>query len=245
MTQRPTSALRAVSLTPDFTDAPLASVLICCGDTRVLCTTSVEEKVPPFRLASGGGWMTAEYAMLPGATPRRSPRASKRGRPDGRSTEIQRLIGRSLRSAFDLDQLGPHTLTVDCDVLQADGGTRTAAITAGYVSARLAVERLVASGLAQPSAIGHGVAAVSVGIVGGVPTLDLDYILDSSADVDMNVVMDARGQLVELQGTAEKATFTRTELGTMLDLAESGIEQLRILQAEAVKAGLAKHPRAR
>ena len=244
MATRPSDSLRVVTITPDYTDAPLASVLICCGDTRVLCTTSVEERVPPFRLASGGGWLTAEYAMLPGATPRRTQRASKRGRPDGRSTEIQRLIGRSLRTAFDLDRLGPRTLTIDCDVLQADGGTRTAAITGGYVSARLAVERLIASGMAESAALGDGIAAVSVGVVAGVPTLDLDYILDSSADVDMNVVMTERGDLVEVQGTAEKATFTRVELDALLDLAEAGIEQLRGLQKRAVEAGLSNRPQA-
>ena len=241
---RPTDSLRTITLTPDYTNAPLASVLICCGETRVLCTTSIEERVPPFRLASGGGWLTAEYAMLPGATPRRSQRASKRGRPDGRSTEIQRLIGRSLRSAFDLDKLGPCTLTIDCDVLQADGGTRTAAITGGYASARLAVERLIASGKADPQVLGHGVAAVSVGIVGGVPTLDLDYVLDSSADVDMNVVMDERGHLIEVQGTAEKAAFSRQELGTLLDLAEQGIAELFEAQRSALAAGLAHKPSA-
>ena len=244
MTTRPSDSLRVVTITPDYTDAPLASVLICCGDTRVLCTTSVEERVPPFRLASGGGWLTAEYAMLPGATPRRTQRASKRGRPDGRSTEIQRLIGRSLRTAFDLDRLGPRTLTIDCDVLQADGGTRTAAITGGYVSARLAVERLIASGMTDSAAVGDGIAAVSVGVVAGVPTLDLDYVLDSSADVDMNVVMTERGDLVEVQGTAEKATFTRVELDALLDLAEAGIEQLRGLQKRAVEAGLSNRPQA-
>ena len=244
MTTRPSDQLRTLTLTPDYTNAPLASVLICCGETRVLCTTSVEERVPPFRLASGGGWLTAEYAMLPGATPRRTQRAAKRGKQDGRSTEIQRLIGRSLRAAFNLDMLGPRTLTVDCDVLQADGGTRTAAITGGYASARLAVERLIASGMAQVSALGPSVAAISVGIVGGVPTLDLDYVLDSSADVDMNVVMDERGSLIEVQGTAEKASFTRSELGLLLDLAEKGIGELRLAQRAAIEQGLKHRPNA-
>lgn len=244
MANRPTNMLRPFTLTPDYTDAPLASVLICCGDTRVLCTTSVDERVPSFRLASGGGWLTAEYAMLPGATPQRTQRAHKRGRPDGRSTEIQRLIGRSLRAAFDLDRIGPHTLTIDCDVLQADGGTRTAAITGGYASARLAIERLIAAGRAEPEAIGSGVAAVSVGIVSGVPTLDLDYVLDSTADVDMNVVMDDHGHLIEVQGTAEKAAFSRAELDALLDLAQSGITELLDAQRAAVVAGLATRPAA-
>ena len=242
MAERPADMLRPLTLTPDYTNAPLASVLICCGETRVLCTTSVEERVPSFRLASGGGWLTAEYSMLPGATPQRTQRAAKRGKLDGRSTEIQRLIGRSLRAAFNLDMLGPRTLTVDCDVLQADGGTRTAAITGGYASACLAVERLIASDMADKRALGPGVAAISVGIVKGVPTLDLDYVLDSSADVDMNVVMDARGSLIEVQGTAEKAAFTRRELGVLLDLAEAGITSLREAQADAIRRGLAHRP---
>ena len=244
MDQRAADVLRPLRLTPDYTNAPLASVLISCGETRVLCTTSVDERVPPFRMASGGGWLTAEYSMLPGATPQRTQRAAKRGKLDGRSTEIQRLIGRSLRAAFNLDLLGPRTLTIDCDVLQADGGTRTAAITGGYASARLAVERLIASGLADPGALGEGVAAVSVGIVQGIPTLDLDYVRDSSADVDMNVVMDNSGSLIEVQGTAEKAAFTRRELGLLLDLAEKGIAQLREAQADAVSRGLAARPNA-
>ena len=242
--ERAADALRDVRLEPDFTDAPLASVLICCGQTRVLCTTSVEERVPPFRADSGGGWLTAEYAMLPGATPSRSRRASTRGRPDGRSTEIQRLIGRSLRAAFDLDALGPRTLWVDCDVLQADGGTRTAAITGGYASARLAIERLIAAGLTKRAAVLSPVAAVSVGIVRGVPRLDLDYVLDSRAEVDMNVVMNGDGNLIEVQGTAEGAPFSRAELDQLLDLASAGISKLRDLQDAAVEAGLAARPRA-
>ncbi len=242
MADRPADSLRPLTITPDYTNAPLASVLISCGETRVLCTTSVEERVPAFRLASGGGWLTAEYSMLPGATPRRTRRAASRGKLDGRSTEIQRLIGRSIRAAFDLDKIGPRTLTVDCDVLQADGGTRTAAITGGYASARLAVERLIASGMASPDAIGLGIAAVSVGVIRGVPTLDLDYVLDSSADVDMNVVMDERDSLIEIQGTAEKASFSRSELAQLLDLAESGIGTLRKAQLEAIQRGLAARP---
>ena len=244
MVTRPADCLRPVTLTPDYTNAPLASILICCGETRVLCTTSVEERVPPFRLSSGGGWLTAEYSMLPGATPRRTRRAASRGKLDGRSTEIQRLIGRSLRAAFDLDKLGPRTLTIDCDVLQADGGTRTAAITGGYASARLAIERLIASGQAESGALLNGVSAVSVGVIRGVPTLDLDYILDSSADVDMNVVMDDQGSLIEIQGTAEKAAFSRQELGTLLDLAEKGIVTLRRAQHAAIQQGLAHRPNA-
>ena len=234
---RPPNRLRDVTLTPDFTDAPLASVLICCGDTRVLCTTSLEERVPPFRADSGGGWLTAEYSMLPGATPQRTLRAATRGKLDGRSTEIQRLIGRSLRAGFDLDRLGPRTLWIDCDVLQADGGTRTAAITGGYASARLAVERLIARGLAHPATLTPpAVAAVSVGVIDGVPRLDLDYALDSRAEVDMNVVMNRDGGFIEVQGTAERGAYSRTELEALLDLASGGIDALIALQDAAVAA---------
>ena len=239
---RPSNALRPVTLTTDYTDAPLASVLMEAGRTRVLCTASVEETVPPFRLSSGGGWLTAEYSMLPGATPHRSRRAVTRGRPDGRSTEIQRLIGRSLRAGFDLDQLGPRTLWIDCDVLQADGGTRTAAITGGYAAARIAVERLIAEGRAQREAVGEAIAAVSVGIVGGVPHLDLDYRLDSTAEVDLNVVMNGSGGFIEVQGTAEGAAFSRSELDRLLDLAAEGIGLLRTAQDEAVERALATGP---
>lgn len=239
---RAPDALRAISLTPDWTDAPLASVLIETGGTRVLCTASVEDKVPPFRLKSGGGWMTAEYAMLPGSSPYRVSRASTKGRPDGRATEIQRLIGRSLRAAFDLDHLGPRTLWIDCDVLQADGGTRTASITGGYAAARLAVERLIGAGEAQREALLSPVAAVSVGLVDGVARLDLDYPLDSRAEVDMNVVMNGAGGLIEVQGTGERGTFSRAQLAALLDLAEAGISRLLAHQEAAVSAGLAARP---
>ena len=242
MLQRPSDQLRPVEITVDYTDAPLASVLIACGQTRVLCTTSVEERVPPFRLASNGGWLTAEYAMLPGATPQRTTRASKRGRPDGRSTEIQRLIGRSLRAGFDLDKIGPRTLYIDCDVLQADGGTRTAAITGGYVSACIAIRRLIAAGVASPEALKDPIAAISVGVVAGKPYLDLDYYLDSRADVDMNVIMSGDGAFVEVQGTGEKDTFSRGELNTLLDLAEQGCAELRRLQHAAIERGLRTRP---
>ncbi len=244
MTSRASDQLRAISITPDYTDAPAASVLICCGRTRVLCTASVEERVPPFRLSSGGGWMTAEYSMLPGATERRSQRASSRGQTDGRSTEIQRLIGRSLRSAFNIDKLGQRTLWIDCDVLQADGGTRTAAITGGYVAARLAVERLANAGkCTRKAAIGE-VTAISVGVVDGKSYLDLDYKLDSTAEVDMNVVMDGKGGIVELQGTGERANFTRKQLDGLLDLAEQGIAELQVLQRMAIEDGLRSRPKA-
>jgi len=242
MSERAADALRNVVITPNYTDTPLSSVLICCGATRVLCTVSLEEKVPPFRAESGGGWLTAEYAMLPGATPQRNRRASSQGRPDGRSTEIQRLVGRSLRAAFDLDRLGPRALWVDCDVLQADGGTRTAAITGGYVAARIAVERLVHDGLADPATVIAPVAAVSVGVVRGVPRLDLDYALDSRADVDMNVVMTGEGKFIEIQGTGERTSFGRDELDVLLDLAAGGIRTLFGHQEAAVRAALATRP---
>lgn len=244
MTHRAPDQLRTVTITPDYTDAPLASVLICCGRTRVLCTASVEDRVPPFRLGSGGGWMTAEYSMLPGATERRSQRASSRGRPDGRSTEIQRLIGRSLRSAFNIDKLGQRTLWIDCDVLQADGGTRTAAVTGGYVAARLAVERLANANKCSRKAVIGEVTAISVGIVDGKSYLDLDYRLDSTAEVDMNVVMDGKGGIIELQGTGERANFTRAQLDGLLDLAEAGVAELQALQAMALEDGLRHRPKA-
>ncbi len=240
---RADDALRSVSITPCFTLAPLASVLIECGHTRVMCTCSAEDRVPPFRLDSGGGWLTAEYSMLPGATPHRTRRGVSRGKLDGRSTEIQRLIGRSLRAGFDLDAIGPRTLTVDCDVLQADGGTRTAAITGGYVAARLALERLVALGDASSDAFLAPVAAISVGIVDGRPRLDLDYPLDSNAEVDMNVVMTTAGRLIEVQGTGEKGTFGRDELNRLLDLADKGVASLAEAQQSAIRAGLEKRPR--
>jgi ribonuclease PH len=245
MSQRPTDALRALKITPDFTDAPLASVLIECGDTRVLCTASYEDKVPRFRMDSGGGWLTAEYSMLPGSTPHRVRRAISRGKQDGRSTEIQRLIGRSLRAGFDLDTMGAHALWIDCDVLQADGGTRTASITGGYVAARLAIERLIASGKSNTSCLLSPIAAVSVGVVKGQCTLDLDYILDSAAEVDMNVVMNGEGQFIEVQGTAEGAPFNKTQLDQLLEFAGKGIRELRVAQDAAVRAGLAHRPKAK
>lgn len=238
---RPNDALRPITITTDWTSAPLSSVLIACGRTRVLCTASVENEVPPHRVDKGG-WMTAEYAMLPGSTPRRVRRATSTGRPDGRATEIQRLVGRALRAGFDIDKLGPRTLYIDCDVLEADGGTRTTAVTGGYVAARIAVERLVHAGLADRSALLTPVAAVSVGIVQGVPRLDLDYVLDSKADVDMNVVMDRDGRYIEVQGTAERRAMTRAELDILLGLADRGIRELFEHQDQAIAAALAFRP---
>jgi len=239
--ERAPDQLRPITLTPDWSEAPLASVLIEWGRTRVLCTASLDDDVPPFRVGKGG-WLTAEYGMLPGSTPRRIKRPI--GKQDGRQTEIQRLVGRSLRAGFELDQLGPRTLWIDCDVLEADGGTRTASVTGGYVAARIAVERLIAAPESQTTraALLSPVAAVSVGIVHGVARLDLDYPLDSRADVDMNVVMDGTGKFIEVQGTGERRSMSRAELDALLDLAEGGIRQLFALQERAVAAALARRP---
>ena len=239
MSERAPDQLRPIRITPDYTDAPLASALIEAGSTRVLCTASVEESVPRFRMEHGGGWLTAEYGMLPGSSPYRIRRAASRGKLDGRSTEIQRLIGRSLRAAFKLEAMPEVSLWIDCDVLQADGGTRTASITGGYVAARLALERLIAQGRADRSCLIDPIAAVSVGVVDGVPVLDLDYPLDSAAEVDMNVVMDASGRFIEVQGTAEGLAFGRDVLDRMLDLAAGGITELRKAQDTAIAQGLA------
>jgi ribonuclease PH len=229
-------ALRPVRITRGYTEHAEGSVLVEFGRTRVLCTASVEEKVPPHKRGSGEGWVTAEYGMLPRSTHTRSDREAARGKQSGRTQEIQRLIGRSLRSVFDLKKLGERTLQLDCDVLQADGGTRTASITGAYVAAADAVSWLMAAGKLGESPLIDAVAAVSVGIVGGVPVLDLDYVEDSSCDTDMNVVINGRGHYVEVQGTAEGAAFTRRELDALLGLAETGIGRLVGLQREALTA---------
>jgi ribonuclease PH len=229
-------ALRPVRITRGYTEHAEGSVLVEFGRTRVLCTASVEEKVPPHKRGSGEGWVTAEYGMLPRSTHTRSDREAARGKQSGRTQEIQRLIGRSLRSVFDLKKLGERTLQLDCDVLQADGGTRTASITGAYVAAADAVLWLMAAGKLGESPLIDAVAAVSVGIVGGVPVLDLDYVEDSSCDTDMNVVINGRGHYVEVQGTAEGAAFTRRELDALLGLAETGIGRLVGLQREALTA---------
>ena len=216
--------------------APYAegSCIISTGHTRVLCTASVTEGVPPWREKSGAGWVTAEYAMLPRATHTRSRR--ERNGPKGRTQEIQRLIGRSLRSVTDMKALGQHTITIDCDVLQADGGTRTASITGACVALSLAMEWMLHEGLVERTPLREHVAAVSVGIVDGVPLLDLDYREDSSAQVDMNIVATASGGLVEVQGTAEGDPFPRPQLDAMLDLGMAGIERLLAAQAQALSA---------
>jgi ribonuclease PH len=231
---RRTDELRPLRLEVDFLDNPQGSALISVGKTRVLCTASIEEGVPRWLKGAGRGWMTAEYGLLPASTGERTSREASSGRQKGRTVEIQRLIGRSLRAVTDLEALGERTLWLDCDVLQADGGTRCAAISGAYVAARRALDKL---GLGR--ALTDAVAAVSVGIVEGVALLDLDYAEDSSAEVDVNVVMSGDGRLIEVQATAEGEQFSRDQLDEMLDLAESGIEQIMHAQREAVEAPVA------
>ncbi|MEY8879011.1 MAG: ribonuclease PH [Leptothrix sp. (in: b-proteobacteria)] len=227
-------SLRPVRITRHYTRHAEGSVLIEFGDTKVLCTASVEEKVPPHQKGSGEGWVTAEYGMLPRSTHTRSAREAAKGKQSGRTQEIQRLIGRSLRCVFDLKALGERTIHLDCDVLQADGGTRTAAITGAFVAATDAVNWLIAQGKLNASPIRDGLAAISVGIVEGTPLLDLEYTEDSACDTDMNVVMTGAGNFVELQGTAEGVAFTRAEMNQLLELAEAGIRDLLAAQQAAL-----------
>ena len=227
--------LRAVRFETSFTRHAEGSVLTEFGDTRVLCTASVEPKVPPFLKGKQQGWVTAEYGMLPRATHTRTQREAARGKQGGRTLEIQRLIGRSLRAVVDMQALGEHTITIDCDVLQADGGTRTAAITGGYVALALAAERMTRERLIARNPVHGSVAAVSVGIYAGTPVLDLDYAEDSEAETDMNVVMNDAGGFIEVQGTAEGHALLRSELDQLLDLAHSGIRELLALQAAALE----------
>jgi ribonuclease PH len=231
---RPADALRPVRLTRGFTRHAEGSVLVEFGETRVLCTASVEEKVPAFLKGKGSGWVTAEYGMLPRATHTRGSREAATGKQSGRTQEIQRLVGRSLRAVTDLEALGERQVTLDCDVLQADGGTRCAAITGAMVALADAVAFLKAKGLVTREPIRDFVAAVSVGIVGGVPCLDLDYAEDSACDTDMNVVMTGSGGFVEVQGTAEGAPFTRAEMDALLALAGKGIAQIVAMQRAAL-----------
>lgn len=226
--------LRQISLTCHYTKHAEGSVLVEFGDTRVLCTATIEDKVPPFLKGKGGGWITAEYGMLPRSTNDRTQREAARGKQSGRTMEIQRLIGRSLRAALDLNALGERTVTLDCDVLQADGGTRTASITGGYVALSLAVERLLKQRKLKTNPLHGQIAGVSVGIYKGVPTLDLDYREDSEAETDMNVVMNEAGAFIEIQGTAEGHAFRRAELDALLDLAEKGIRELMVIQRQAL-----------
>jgi ribonuclease PH len=226
--------LRPATIEPSFVRTATGSALISMGETRVICTASVQESVPRWLAGSGRGWVTSEYGMLPASTGERKQRDITRGRPDGRSVEIQRLIGRSLRGVIDLAALGERTIYVDCDVLQADGGTRCASITGGMVALRLACERLTSEGKLQRTPLTGSVAAVSCGIVGGTPLLDLDYSEDSTAEVDANVVMTGDGGLVEVQATAERTPLSRAHLDELLALAAGGIESLRELQDETV-----------
>ncbi|MFN3628921.1 MAG: ribonuclease PH [Casimicrobiaceae bacterium] len=228
--------LRPVRITPDYTIHAEGSVLIEVGLTRVLCTASVEDTVPPHKKGSGEGWVTAEYGMLPRATHTRGRREAAQGKQSGRTQEIQRLIGRALRAVVDLGALGERQITLDCDVLQADGGTRCAAITGAYVALALACRRLHERGVLAAIPLRDSVAAVSVGLYEGVPVLDLDYAEDSACDTDMNVVMTGAGGLVELQGTAEGKPFSRAELDAMLSLATQGLAQLRDIQQAALTA---------
>ena len=227
---RASDQMRPVKITRNYTMHAEGSVLIEFGNTKVLCTASVEEKVPPHQKGSGEGWVTAEYGMLPRATHTRSSREAAKGKQTGRTQEIQRLIGRSLRAVFDLKKLGERTISLDCDVIQADGGTRTASITGAFVAAQDAVNKLIAQGKLTESPIIQPVAAISVGIVQGTPLLDLEYTEDSACDTDMNVVMTGAGSFVEVQGTAEGAAFSRKEMDQLLALAEKGIAELIALQ---------------
>ena len=226
--------LRPVTITRHFSKHAEGSVLVGFGDTRVICTASVEDRVPPFRRNSGKGWVTAEYGMLPRATTTRNQRESTAGKVGGRTQEIQRLIGRSLRAVTRLEEMGERTIWVDCDVIQADGGTRTASITGGFVALALALLKMREAGQIAALPLRDFVAAASVGIIGGEPMLDLAYEEDSRADVDMNIVQTGDGRFVEVQGTAEAAPFGRDALVSLLDLAQEGIRQLNALQREIV-----------
>ena len=231
---RAADAIRSVSFTPDFTIHAEGSVLTEFGDTRVLCTATIEDRVPPWMRGKGSGWVTGEYGMLPRATHTRSAREAVRGKQSGRTMEISRLIGRSLRAITDLDALGERTVTLDCDVLQADGGTRTASISGAYVALALAMQRMVADKKLKKNPLHGQVAAVSVGIYRGVAVLDLDYDEDSQAETDMNVVMNDAGRFIEVQGTAEGHAFSQDEMNVMMALAKSGIEHIVELQNEVI-----------
>ena len=226
--------LRPISFTRNFTRHAEGSVLVCCGDTKVICNASVEERVPPFLRGKGSGWVTAEYGMLPRSTSSRMGREAARGKQGGRTMEIQRLIGRALRAAVDLEALGERQITIDCDVIQADGGTRTSSISGAFVALTDTINHLIKEGLLQKSPLHGSIASVSVGIYQGTPVLDLDYPEDSAAETDMNVVMNDAGHFIEVQGTAEGHAFRRDELNSMLDLAEKGIEEIFQAQKKAL-----------
>jgi ribonuclease PH len=232
---RAADELRPITITPGYLPYAEGSVLIEMGQTRVVCSASVEDRVPPFLRNTGQGWITAEYSMLPRATQQRTPREVRRGGPSGRTHEIQRLIGRSLRAAADMKLLGERTITLDCDVIQADGGTRTAAITGAYVAFALAAHKLLKSGKIGRSVVINEVAAISVGIVGNTPMLDLKYDEDSTAEVDMNVVCTGDGRFIEVQGTAEREAFSRDQMDGLLLLAEKGVKLLMDAQRDTIR----------
>lgn len=233
---RANDELRHVTIERNYTAHAEGSVLISCGNTKVLCNASVEARVPRFLKGQGKGWVTAEYGMLPRSTNSRMGREAARGKQSGRTQEIQRLIGRSLRAAMDLSKLGEHSITLDCDVIQADGGTRTASITGAYVAMADAVIHMLKNNMISESPIARQIASVSVGIYQGMPVLDLDYPEDSSAETDMNVIMDVDGNFIEVQGTAEGAPFSPSEMNAMIDLAAKGIKQLIAKQADALSS---------
>ncbi|MCI6151847.1 ribonuclease PH [Fusobacterium perfoetens] len=222
--------IRKIEVVRNYTIHAEGSVLISFGNTKVICTASISDKVPPFLRNTGKGWITAEYSMLPRATEERTQRESAKGKLSGRTMEIQRLIGRALRACVDLDKIGERTITIDCDVIQADGGTRTASITGGYIALAMAIERMVKIGTLSENPLKSKIAAISVGIVNRIPMLDLKYSEDSAAEVDMNVIMNDKGEFVEIQGTGEEATYSRAELNQLLDLAEKGLKELFEIQ---------------
>lgn len=231
---RAANALRQINFTRQFTKHAEGSVLVEFGETKVICTASIEEKVPGFLKGKGQGWLTAEYGMLPRSTHTRMDREAAKGKQSGRTQEIQRLIGRSLRAAFDLDSFGERTLHLDCDVIQADGGTRTAAISGAMVAAYDAFAKLQAQGVIAHIPVKHFIAAISVGVFKGLPVLDLDYLEDSDCDTDMNVVMDENGHFIEVQGTAEGVAFDRQALNQLLDLAQAGIQEIIAKQKQVL-----------
>jgi ribonuclease PH len=226
--------MRKIKITPDYTEFALGSVLVEVGKTKVLCTAMVEESVPKFLADTGSGWVTAEYDMLPSSTPSRNKRAARRGAIKGRTSEIQRLIGRALRAGINLSKLGPRTVYIDCDVMQADGGTRTASVNGGFSALYLACRALVKNGTLEENPITRHIGAVSVGIVDGKTVVDLDYRKDSTAEVDMNVIMDEKGRIIEIQGTAEHNPFTRSSLNSMVAQAWKSIEKIITYQKKAL-----------
>lgn len=235
---RALNQLREIKFTPNYIIHPEGSVLVEFGNTKVICAATIQDGVPPFLRNSGKGWLTAEYSMLPRATETRNQRESAKGKLTGRTMEIQRLIGRALRTAVDLDSLGEKTIMLDCDVIQADGGTRTASITGAYVALAIAIKRALKDGKIKKNVLRDNVAAVSVGVLESKILLDLKYTEDSAAEVDMNVVMNKKLEFIEVQGTGEEATFSRNQLNAMLDFAEKGLKEIFVLQDKAIEEGL-------